>query len=59
MTFAEFKRQLNDNVKEALDILEEDQDYRDKLPNNPELEDWYLVFFTVWNDNIGEVVFES
>ena len=58
MTLAEFKRQLNDNVKEALDIME-GADYLGQLPPSPELEDWYLLFFTVWNDNIGDVVFDA
>jgi len=58
MTITEFKRQLHDDVKEALDILE-GQDYLDELPPNPSLEDYYSLFFTVWNDNIGDIVVET
>ena len=58
MTFAGFKRQLNENVREALEIME-GPDYFDQLPPEPSPEDFYALFFTVWNDNIGEVVFET
>ena len=58
MTIVEFKRRLHEDVKEALDIME-GQDYLDQLPPNPSEEDYYALFFTVWNDNIGEVVFET
>jgi hypothetical protein len=58
MTLEEFKRTVGENVKEALTILE-GPDYKDALPANPDLEDFYVVFFTIWNDNIGEVVFET
>lgn len=57
MTLEEFKRTLGENVKEALTILE-GPDYKDAIPENPDLETWYVFFFTVWNDNIAEVVFE-
>jgi hypothetical protein len=58
MNIAAFKRQLNENVREALEIMEE-EDYLETLPPEPTLEDWYALFFTVWNDRIGEVVFET
>ena len=58
MTFADFKRQLNENLKEVLEIMEE-SGYLHRLPANPELEDWYVLFFTVWNDNISDVVVDS
>jgi hypothetical protein len=58
MTINEFKRQLNSDVREALDIME-GPDYLDTLPPEPSPEDYYALFFTVWNDNIGEVVFET
>jgi hypothetical protein len=58
MTFTEFKRQLHEDVKEALDIMD-DPDYLGMLPPDPSPEDWYALFFTVWNDNIGDIVVES
>lgn len=58
MTLAEFKRQLHDDLKQALDIME-GSDYLDQLPANPSLEDYYVLFFTVWNDNIGDVAYET
>jgi hypothetical protein len=58
MTITEFKRQLHDDVKEALEIME-GPDYLDTLPPNPSLEDYYTLFFTVWNDNIGDLMFEA
>jgi hypothetical protein len=58
MTLAEFKRQLNDDVKEAFDIME-GGDYLDELPSNPSLEDFYALFFKVWNDNISDIVIET
>ena len=58
MTIDEFKKTLNENVKEALALLE-GPDYADAIPSNPDLEDWYVLFFTVWNDNIAEVVFDT
>jgi len=58
MTITEFKRQLNDDVKQALEIME-DEDLLAGLPSNPSLEDYYSLFFTVWNDNIGDIVVET
>ena len=58
MTLIEFKRQLNDNVREALEIME-GTDYLDALPPNPSEDDWYVLFFTVWNVNIRDVMFET
>jgi hypothetical protein len=60
MTFAEFKRQLNEDVKEVLEAMEEGEDnYLETLPPDPTLEDYYAMFFTAWNDNVREIVFET